>query len=55
LGVGLHSYGFTEGVLLILGIAVAAHLAIISLGCMPQSWWTSFRGRAQPVTAEAAT
>jgi ABC-type transport system involved in cytochrome c biogenesis permease subunit len=44
LGVGLHSYGFTEGVLLSLGIFVASQLAIIALGSLPKSMWWSFRG-----------
>lgn len=41
LGVGLHSYGFTEGVLLVLGLVVAAHLAIIALGLVPVRYWRS--------------
>jgi ABC-type transport system involved in cytochrome c biogenesis permease subunit len=41
LGVGLHTYGFTEGVLLILGLVVAAHLLIIALGLIPQRHWRS--------------
>ncbi len=44
LGVGLHSYGFTEGVLLALGAFVASQLAIIFIGAfLPLSWWASFR------------
>lgn len=43
LGVGLHSYGFTEGVLLALGLFVASQLAIIMLGCAPLRAWRSFR------------
>ena len=35
LGVGLHSYGFTEGVLFTLGMIVLAHLAIIGAGWIP--------------------
>ena len=42
LGVGLHSYGFTEGVLLALGIFVVSQLAIIGIGLLPmQAWWSS--------------
>jgi ABC-type transport system involved in cytochrome c biogenesis permease subunit len=41
LGIGLHSYGFTEGVLLWLGIFVAAQLLIIAAGCLPKRWWWS--------------
>jgi len=56
LGVGLHSYGFTEGVLLALGLFVASQLAIICLGALlPLSWWASFRGSEEPVLAETAS
>ncbi|MEX2285824.1 MAG: cytochrome c biogenesis protein CcsA [Planctomycetaceae bacterium] len=41
LGVGLHSYGFTEGVLLTLGIFIASQLAIVALGCLPKQMWAS--------------
>ena len=37
LGVGLHSYGFTEGVLLALGLFVASRLAIIAVAMLPPS------------------
>ncbi len=38
LGVGLHSYGFTEGVLLALGLFVLSQLAVMGMGCsMPRS------------------
>ena len=43
LGVGLHSYGFTDGVLLALGLFIASQLAIIGMGLIPQSSWISFR------------
>ncbi|HEV3136463.1 MAG TPA: cytochrome c biogenesis protein CcsA, partial [Pirellulales bacterium] len=43
LGVGLHSYGFTEGVLRNLGIFVGTQLAIIALGSLPKHLWWSFR------------
>ncbi|MEX0978416.1 MAG: cytochrome c biogenesis protein CcsA, partial [Pirellulales bacterium] len=43
LGVGLHSYGFTEGVLLTLGIFVATQLTAISLAALPKDRWWSFR------------
>ena len=41
LQVGLHTYGFTEGVLLVVGVIVAVHLAIIGLGMLPRSLWRS--------------
>lgn len=51
LGVGLHSYGFTEGVLLALGLFVLSQLTIALAGCLPKSWWVSFRN--QPAMTEA--
>src|SRR6185503_5763410 len=39
LGVGLHSYGFTEGVLLALGLFVASQLVLIGAGCLPKDKW----------------
>ena len=44
LGVGLHSYGFTEGVLLTLGLFCLSQLAIIGIGCLPRHLWWSHRG-----------
>ncbi len=55
LGVGLHSYGFTEGVLLALGSFVASQLTIMAVGSLPLSWWVSFRNSDQAVLAETAT
>ncbi|NIL98135.1 MAG: cytochrome C biogenesis protein, partial [Planctomycetales bacterium] len=43
LGIGLHSYGFTEGVLKWLGIFVASQLLLIALACLPPQRWLSFR------------
>jgi len=48
LGVGLHSYGFTEGVLKSLAVAIGVQLAIIGLGCLPLSVWSSFRPQRPP-------
>ncbi|NIP84813.1 MAG: cytochrome C biogenesis protein, partial [Planctomycetales bacterium] len=39
LGIGLHSYGFTEGVLKWLGIFVASQLLLILLGWLAQLRW----------------
>ncbi len=48
LGVGLHSYGFTEGVLLALGLFVGSQLAVIALGAIPhRMWWSSKRQTSQ--------
>jgi len=52
LGVGLHAYGFTEGVLLALSLFVASQLAIIGIGSLPKEMWRSFKDQDEPVTAE---
>ena len=51
LGVGLHSYGFTEGVLLALGIFVLSQLAIVALGSLPKSAWLKPSGPRRRVDA----
>jgi ABC-type transport system involved in cytochrome c biogenesis permease subunit len=43
LGVGLHSYGFTEGVLLMLALFMLSQLAVIGLALIPKSMWWSTR------------
>ncbi len=43
LGVGLHSYGFTEGVLMTLGLFIASQLGIIALALLPKDCWWSVR------------
>jgi ABC-type transport system involved in cytochrome c biogenesis permease subunit len=43
LGVGLHSYGFTEGRLLTLALAILAHLVVIAIGWLPTPLWWSHR------------
>jgi ABC-type transport system involved in cytochrome c biogenesis permease subunit len=48
LGVGLHSYGFTEGVLMTLGIFISSQLAIIGIGCLPRELWLSYRQPGEP-------
>lgn len=45
LGVGLHSYGFTDGVLLSLGLFIVSQLAVIGTGCLPRDVWVSGRDR----------
>jgi ABC-type transport system involved in cytochrome c biogenesis permease subunit len=45
LGVGLHSYGFTEGVLYALILFVLSQLVLIAIGSMPKHLWWSFRTR----------
>jgi len=46
LGIGLHSYGFTEGVLRMLGLFVLSQFAIMATGTMPRKWWRSGEYRA---------
>ncbi|MEZ6050021.1 MAG: cytochrome c biogenesis protein CcsA [Planctomycetaceae bacterium] len=41
LNVGLHSYGFTEGRLAMLGLFCASQLLVVAVGCLPQGWWRS--------------
>ncbi len=48
LGIGLHSYGFTQGVLLALGVGVLAHLALIGLGLLPFRLWLSYQAKEAP-------
>ena len=43
LGVGLHSYGFTEGVLLALGFFCLSQILVIGIGLLPQRFWLSNR------------
>ena len=47
LGIGLHSYGFTEGVFTWLTAFVLSQLAIIGLGLIPQRLWRSYRPSAE--------
>lgn len=50
LGVGLHSYGFTEGVLQALGIFIASQLAVIGVGLLPaRAWWSLRRQEMRPL------
>ena len=51
LGVGLHSYGFTEGILLTLGTFVVSQLLVIALGSLPDRWWWSRRSAVTGGTA----
>ena len=46
LGVGLHSYGFTEGVIQALGLFWLSQLALIFMGLLPRSMWWSTRSQA---------
>ena len=45
LGIGLHSYGFTEAAFKWLVLFVVSQLAFIALGLLPAKWWRSFKAR----------
>ena len=42
LGIGLHSYGFTEGVLLYLGLFALSQVVVAIIGLMPLRLWRSY-------------
>jgi len=46
LGIGLHSYGFTDAAFKWLLLFVVSQLAFIALGLLPFKWWKSFSARA---------
>ena len=54
LGVGLHSYGFTDAAFQWLLAFVATQLALIALANLPLAKWRSFRSSAgmQPASAQ---
>ena len=45
LGIGLHSYGFTEAAFQWLVLFVVSQLVFIGLGLLPVKWWKSFKAR----------
>jgi ABC-type transport system involved in cytochrome c biogenesis permease subunit len=59
LGIGLHSYGFTEAAFKWLVLFVGSQLAFIALGLLPGKWWKSFQARTRaslaPKTVSVAT
>lgn len=54
LGIGLHSYGFTSGAFLWLGVFILSQLVIIGLGLLPADCWRSRRGIAARPAAPTA-
>ncbi len=46
LGIGLHSYGFTDAAFKYLTLFVLSQLAFIALGLLPDRMWKSFRAKA---------
>ena len=52
LGVGLHSYGFTEGRLMILGMFCLVNLVVTGIGCLPRSIWKGFsKDKPEPLAS----
>jgi hypothetical protein len=45
LGIGLHSYGFTDAAFKWLMFFVISQLGFIALGLLPAKWWKSFSAR----------
>ena len=45
LGIGLHSYGFSEAAFFWLMLFAASQLLFIALGLLPLKWWQSFKAR----------
>ncbi|MES2692171.1 MAG: cytochrome C biogenesis protein, partial [Verrucomicrobiota bacterium] len=53
LGVGLHSYGFTDAAFVALSTFVGSQLLVIALASLPLSKWRSFKsGTAIPTKPE---
>jgi len=54
LGVGLHAYGFHDGMRIALALFVTSQLTVIALGSLPLSWWWSYRRRSSDDTPTVA-
>jgi ABC-type transport system involved in cytochrome c biogenesis permease subunit len=48
LGVGLHAYGFTSGILTWVLIAVGVNFALLCVGLIPVRWWLSYEAMKAP-------
>jgi ABC-type transport system involved in cytochrome c biogenesis permease subunit len=51
LGVGLHSYGFTDGVLFNLALFASSCLIVMAIGCIPRQFWWSVSARVPQAIA----
>jgi len=51
LGIGLHSYGFTDAAFRWLMLFVVSQLALILLGLLPVRMWKSFSVPARPAAS----
>lgn len=52
LGIGLHSYGFTSGAFLWLGIFIVSQLVLVGLGMLPENMWRSALPAGTPDAAK---
>ncbi|HEX5397423.1 MAG TPA: cytochrome c biogenesis protein CcsA, partial [Verrucomicrobiae bacterium] len=48
LGIGLHSYGFTQAAFFWLSAFVASQICLIILGLLPVKFWRSFQSQSKP-------
>jgi len=48
LGIGLHSYGFTDAAFRWLLAFVLSQVVLIILGLLPSGWWKSFQTPPRP-------
>ena len=48
LGIGLHSYGFTQAAFFWLMLFVVSQVCLIILGLLPPKFWRSFRSQSKP-------
>jgi ABC-type transport system involved in cytochrome c biogenesis permease subunit len=54
LGIGLHSYGFTDAAFKWLMLFVGSQLGLVVLGSLPAHMWRSFQNRTTPPSAPLA-
>jgi ABC-type transport system involved in cytochrome c biogenesis permease subunit len=52
LGIGLHSYGFSDAAATWLWIFVGSMVCLIGLGLLPRQWYRSFRTETPPIKPE---
>ena len=47
LGIGLHAYGFREGMVQLVAAVCGLSLAVVAIGAIPKASWWSFRSAKQ--------
>ena len=52
LGIGLHSYGFTSGAFMWLGLFIISQLVLVGLGLLPETMWRSSIPRSTAKTGK---